>query len=52
MSKVKEKSPAELDAELNIANLIMYYQLGGEFPDAFCVICNTYHNQRVWYCMA
>lgn len=37
--------------ELNIANLITYYRLGGEFPTAFCVICRTSHTTPVWYCM-
>lgn len=44
--------PEITDAGLNIANLTYYYLDGGEFTNPFCVICNTYHNERVWYCMA
>lgn len=39
------------EAELNIANLLAFYTMGGEFPQAFCPVCRTCHNQPVWYCM-
>ena len=51
-SGLRPSAVLEPSTELSIANLITFYLMGGEFPQAFCPVCRTCHNQPVWYCMA